>query len=214
MIVDKMEVRILGQTPLLIANGQTADPTNYHSKKLKSLTSKRNKTEEDLENILETQWEAGLYWNDEIGLYMPSENLYAGFLKAARKHKIGNKCSAISFSESLGYPILTEGHKDFVSLKSNPKNKFKKIVVIQRSKTVSCRPIFHNWKINFDIEFEREVIDSNEIKTVLMTWRSRVGMGVWTPGSPKPGSYGKFIIESLTLHDGKTNEKKSIKGLE
>lgn len=209
--VDKMFVKIVGITPMLIQNGRTANPLDPFAKRMKALTSKRNKTEDDIGQILETQWEASLYWDDKIGLHMPSENLFAAFYKAAKKHKLGNKCSGISFPEPIGYPIITEGHKSFEALKANLTNRFVKTVVVQRAKTVSCRPIFHTWRLNFDLEFEKEVWDANEVKTVLTTWSQRIGLGGWTPGSPKPGTYGKFLIESIEWLDAKTGTKKEIK---
>ena len=95
--VDKMYFKIQGVSPLLLQNGRCANPLDPYAKKMKSLTSKRNKTEDDLQAILETQWEAGLYFDPQLGLYMPSENLYAAFYAAAKKHKLGNKCSGILF---------------------------------------------------------------------------------------------------------------------
>lgn len=211
--IDKIQVKIVGVTPLLIHNGQCANPLNPHSKKLKSLTSKRNKTEDDQAEILQVQWEAGLYWDDGIGLHMPSENLYAAFYKAAKKHKLGNKCAGIAFADPIGYPIITENHKDLNALRADPRNKFIKTVVVQRAKTISCRPIFHNWSMSFELEFEREIWDANEIKTILLTWSNRIGLGVWTPGSPKPGTYGKFLIENIAWKDAKTNTIKEMKGM-
>lgn len=211
--IDKVYVKVKGITPMLIQNGRCANPLDPFTKKMKSLTSKKNKTDDDLHLILETQWEASLYWNDEIGLYMPSENMYAAFYKGAKKHKLGNKCSGIIFPDPIGYPIITDFHSSFPEFKADKKNRFIKPVVVQRAKTISCRPIFHNWSINFDLEFEREVWDVNEIKTVLQTMSNRIGFGVWTPGSPKPGIHGKFIIESIVYEDGRTGTKKEIKGM-
>ena len=186
LYTDKMHVKIVGITPLLLHNGRTSNPLDPFAKKMKSLTSKRNKTEEDIEAILAVQWEAGLYWDDKIGVYMPSENLFAAFHKAAKKHKLGNKCSGLSFPDPIGYPIVAENSTDFSALKNDPNNKFVKTVVVQKSKTISCRPIFHNWRLHFEIEFEKSMFDANEIKTFLLTLSNRVGLGVWTPGSPKP----------------------------
>ena len=201
MNTDKIKVSITGVTPLIIHNGRTANPLDPYAKKLKSLTSKRNKTDEDHEAILMTQWEAALYFSESIGLYMPSENLFAAFSKAARKHKLGTKVGGICFDHPIGYPIITEHHSSLDELKAEKRNKFFKTVTIQKSKTLSCRPIFYNWKIDFEFEFERDVIDVSEIMTILQTLNGRVGLGVWTPGSPKPGAHGKFIYDSITHVD-------------
>lgn len=207
MRVDLMRVKIEGVTPMIIDNGQTANPLNSYAKKLKELTGKRNKSEEDIEKLLMVQWEAGLYWNDKIGLYMPNENMSAGFYKAAKKNKLGKSCSAVTFTDPLGFPIITKNHTDFQALKADPENKLQKIVVIQKAKTLSCRPIFKEWKMNFELEFENAEINPTDVKLILNTWSRSIGIGVWTPGSPRPGVHGKFIIESMTHINGKTKEE-------
>lgn len=214
MYIDTIKTEIVGITPMIIHNGRTANPLDPYSKKLKGLTSKRNKTDEDIEELLKVQWEAGLYWDDDLGLYMPSENLYAAFYKAAKKFKLGVKCSAVSFPHPLGYPIITNHHKDFMALKADPLNKFVKTVVVQKSKTIACRPIFNTWRMEFDLEFETTTIDANEIKTILGAMAQRIGLGVWTPGSPKPGVHGKFVIKKMQWLNSKTNEIKTLEILE
>ena len=71
------------------------------------------------------------------------------------------------------------------------------MVNIQRSKTLSCRPIFHNWKVEFTLETDPNFITPNEMKTILFTASGTGGLGVWRPTSPQPGPYGKFSIKKL-----------------
>ena len=214
MFIDTMKAEITGITPMILHNGRTANPLDPYAKKMKALTSKRNKTDEDIEELLLVQWESALYWNDEIGLYMPSENLYAAFYKAAKKFKLGVKCSAVSFPEAIGYPIKTTNATNFQAMKGDPNNKFIKTVVVQKSKTISCRPIFNTWALDFSLEFETTTIDANEIKTILVCMAQRIGLGVWTPGSPKPGTHGKFLIKKLQWLNSKTKEVKTMDVLE
>lgn len=214
MYIDTIKCEIVGITPMILHNGRTANPLDPYAKKMKALTSKRNKTDEDIEELLLVQWESALYWNDELGLHMPSENLYAAFYKAAKKFKLGVKCSAVSFPEPIGYPIKTENSTNFQALKADPQNKFIKTVVVQKSKTISCRPILNVWALDFGLEFETTTIDANEIKTILSCMAQRVGLGVWTPGSPKPGTHGKFLIKKIEWLNSKTKEIKKMEILD
>ena len=204
----KAQVHIVGATPLLIHNGRMASPLDVFSKKMKLLTSKRKKTEDDLKNILEIQWEGGLYWDDEIGLHMPTENLLAALLKAYKHHKLGKNITGIVFDEPIGFPIITQNHKNLIALKADDSNKFIKAVTIQRSKTLSCRPIFKKWEMGFEFFIDEEFSGVDEIKMILFTMSQRIGLGVWTPSHPKPGSYGKFLIKSLIFKNSKTGEEK------
>jgi len=204
----KANVHILGATPLLIHNGRTASPLDVYAKKMKALTSKRKKTEEDIKHLLEIQFEGALYWNDSIGLYMPTENILAALLKAARKHKLGPKISGFIFNEAIGFPIITNNHNSFNKLLTDKNNKFIKTVTIQRSKTLSCRPIFNNWEIKFNFHIDEEELNLDDVKMLLSTMANRIGLGVWTPSHPKPGTFGKFMIKELTFSNEKTGEIK------
>ena len=207
MNIDHMIVEAKGTTPLIMNNGQMANPLNPLVKKLKSLTSKRNKTEDDLLEILELQWEGALYYSDDVGgLYIPSEMIFSSLSKAAKKHKMGPKISGITVDDPIGFPLITDHHESIVELRKDEKNRFDKMVVIMKARTLKRRAIFHNWKVKFDLEFERDIIDPNEIKTLLQTQSCRVGFGDWAPGHSKPGVYGKFIIENLTHVDSKGNK--------
>lgn len=193
-------VEIISDTPMLIHNGRTANPLDDFSKAMKAITSKRKKTEEDLEKLMDIQWEASLYWNDQIGLYMPVENLLAALLKACKKHKMGPMVGGFVFTEKLGFPIITKNHDNFEALKADKENKFVKAVTIQRSKTLACRPIFNEWKINFDFIVDLSVLIESDVTMILNTMQNRVGLGVWTPSHPKPGNFGKFKIHDIRFN--------------
>ena len=203
MNIDKMIVDIRGSTPFIMNNGAMANPLNPLVKKLKSMTSKRQKTEDDLLEILELQWEGSLYFLPEIGLYLPSEMIFASLSKAAKKHKLGSKISGVCVNDPIGYELRAPGHKSLETLKKDPSNRFDKMVVIQKTRILKRRAIFNTWAATFELEFERDIIDANELKTILLTQSSRVGFGDWGPSHPKPGVYGKFIIENLTHIDSK-----------
>lgn len=207
---DTVEVSIKGLTSMIISNGRLANPTDGYTKKLKELVSKRAKTEEDLEKILLLQWEGGLYWNPTIGLYMPTENLWVAFWKAAKKHKLGTKCPGVMFNNELGFPIKTEHHKDFEAFKKSSKNKFFSMVTIQNSKTPNMRPRFLKWEMDFCLTFDPAQINLDEIVTILKTMSNRIGLGCWTPSSKKPGNHGMFVFNSIHYIDPKNQQKTTI----
>lgn len=208
MLPWKANIHIKGITPLLIHNGRTASPLDLYAKRMKEITSKRKKTEEDIRNLLMIQWEASLYWDKEIGLYMPTENMLACTLKACKKHKMGPQVAGFVFDESIGFPILTKNHDNFESLKADEENKFIKVVSVQKAKTLSCRAVFNAWEIKFSFYVDESIITFDEIKTVLSTMSQRVGLGVWTPSHPKPGNFGKFLIKKIEFNNEETGEKK------
>jgi len=196
--MEKCSLTMLGMTPMIMSNARAANPLDSYAKKLKTITSKRKKTDEDQEEILLIQWESRLYLNDNKEVYLPWENLFACILKAAKKHKLGPKMGALSF-EKFGFPLNTKNAKNFVALRADPNNKFVKLCTIQRSKTVLCRPIFNEWSCDFDFEFDVDILDPSDMKTILITAAEEVGFGDWRQSSPSPGPYGRFVIENLKI---------------
>ena len=88
--MNQVKLKICGITPLITHNNQTANPLNEYSKAIKSLTSKRKKTDADHQEIARIEWEAGLYLENGV-VVMPARCIEATFLAAAKKSKDGKK---------------------------------------------------------------------------------------------------------------------------
>jgi len=88
---ELMQVRltIIGTMSLLMHNAQLSDPLATITKQLKKVSGKRIKTEADHEEMARIEFEGGLYFDDESGPYIPSANIHACLLKAARMTRQG-----------------------------------------------------------------------------------------------------------------------------
>ena len=64
MTVENMTLRLDGDRPLLMNSSVKADPLNPIKIELERLTSKRNKTIADHEQIAKAEWHAGLWLHD------------------------------------------------------------------------------------------------------------------------------------------------------
>ena len=56
---------------------------------LKKLTAIRKKTDDDLRQISDIEWELGLYWDDNLGLYIPADNIIKSVQEGAQVRKRG-----------------------------------------------------------------------------------------------------------------------------
>ena len=80
MKFKRAKFKVTGVTPLMHNNPQTVNPLNDYAKKLKVLTSKRTKTEDDLEEILKRELPQPVNINNkvykfkEIGISLEEEN--------------------------------------------------------------------------------------------------------------------------------------------
>jgi hypothetical protein len=64
MTVVNMTLRLDGERPLLMNSSAKADPLNPIKIELDRLTSKRDKTVADHEQIAKAEWHAGLWLHD------------------------------------------------------------------------------------------------------------------------------------------------------
>jgi hypothetical protein len=199
-----IDVVMEGLTPIILHNGRTSNPLNEYAKRLKKVSAKRTKTDEDYEEMASIEWEAGLYWDNDLGVYMPADNLQRMFLDAAKKIKKGRETSCVDFGGNdpgcFGFPIEFSDSKHLEKLRANKKHWFQKSVTIGQAKVIRTRPIFHTpWKIKCSILlFSGQGLDVDDVVEILNIASYRIGIGDWRPGSPKvPGRFGKFTVSEV-----------------
>ena len=87
--MKKIKCEFHGISPIILHSCQCVNPLHPLSLEMKKITSKRKKTEEDLIRLSNLEWESGLYWDDEVGVYIPAENIEATIREGAKASKQG-----------------------------------------------------------------------------------------------------------------------------
>ena len=197
--MKKIKLKVKGIRPIIMHNGRTADPLDPWAKKLKSVSSKRKKTEEDHELMGDIEFEAGLYWSDEMGVYMPVDNLQRMFLDACKKIRMGRESIGIMVDTEYGCPIIFKNHKNLEKLKADPEARIRKLVSIGGVKVVRTRPLVPTgWTMTIPVELDPDIIDRDTFGQIAEIAGHRIGLGDWRPAAPKvPGSFGRFTVESI-----------------
>ena len=103
-----LNVEIKGVAPLLLHNGQLANPLNETVKAMKVYTGKRKKTDDDFAALAKLQWHGSLYLDAEDQIAIPGENIEAMLIKAAKKVKLGESFKAGIIVDG-DFPILFPG---------------------------------------------------------------------------------------------------------
>ena len=182
-----------GTTPLIMHSCKCVNPLHPISIEMKKYTSKRKKTEEDLIKISDLEWESGAYWDDEIGLYIPAENIEATIKNGAKSIKKGSDITKYCDVKSL-YNKLDYGENlTKEELISRPKYRDVRVMGVQRAKILRTRPRFDKWKVTFDMIYDDSKIDIHTIQQSIEYAGAYVGL---CDSRPK---YGKFVatIEEL-----------------
>ncbi len=192
-----MKVRLIakGTRPLLMHNVRLASPLNAYAKQLKALNSKRTKTDEDRLAIARVEFEGSLYWDDEVGPFVPGPNLLASLVEGGRLTKAGKKVERGVNVDDLVMPLIYRGPRDVESLWGGGESEYVDLrtVVVQRNKVDRCRPIFREWAFEAEILLDPAVIDLDEFAEVARNAGAMAGIGDYRR------MYGRFAVEIEAL---------------
>lgn len=89
--MKQVTIKVTGIQPLMLHNVQTADPMNKWSKKLKEVTSQKDKNDENQLKIIEIQFYAAWYIDEDGHYVLPSDNVLMSFYSGAKEFKKGQK---------------------------------------------------------------------------------------------------------------------------
>ena len=179
---------IKGVAPIVMHNEQLADPLNEHSKALKALTKKRNKTDEDHLAVSKVEFMGSLYWQEDIGPHVPERCLERMLRDAASKSKQGKAVlSALIVTDpaKLEYkgPRLPSAMWDaggFVLRAS---------VGVGQQRVIRSRPIFRDWSLTFTVMFDENVLEERDVDGFVELAGRLVGLLDWRP------KHGRFTVE-------------------
>jgi len=196
----KIKVRIDGIAPTLMHNNQMCNPLNPFTKKMKAITGKRKKTDEDVLEIAKIEWEAGLYFDEKIGPYFPSTNIEAMMRDAAKKLKKGTDVKQSVRVFPLEIPLIYTGPRDLEGLKKiaysgekvNGEDFFDmRAVGIQSSTIMRTRPRFNKWALEFEIVADDKIFNVDDIIQILTIAGSKIGLSDYRP------RYGLFEVSKI-----------------
>lgn len=186
----KVRIEMTGTSPLLLHNVQLASPLNEYAKRLKALNAKRNKTEEDRLLVARVEWEAGWYWDDDLGPVVPTTLIRGALIGGAKLTRAGKTIerglSALDYQVPLHYDgprnlsdLWGDGiGSPFVDLRS---------VVVQRQKIDRCRPKIRDWSVVSDWLLDTAVIEPDGFAEIVKTAGRTQGIG-----DARSLSFGRF----------------------
>ena len=192
--MKKLKFRLIGVVPLLMHNGQTADPLNFYSKAIKKISSKRVKTDADFEQMAELEYKAGLYLDKNKHPCIPGEVLEAAICGrggAARKEKAGKQAAASVFVDGV-FQLEYDGPKDSDEMFQSDDMKHVTAVRIQSNKVIRTRPMIPaGWIAECELSYNEKLVNEAEVIRWLQVAGEEVGLMDWRP------KYGRFSVEIL-----------------
>lgn len=211
---ETVKIQITGVSGYIQHNGRLADESDLLTiaRKERQNTYKKKPTTQNWEEFVTSMMMGGMYFSEELGVYLPEDCLRAMLVKAGASIKMkGNTtyksamASALNF-ENYGFSILVDGKPLMNAEKfaAEKKFRFEKIVTIGKAKVRSVRPILpRGWQAEVVITYLPSLVDEDVIVDVFGIAGLEVGIGDWRPSAPKPGPFGRFIISAVNGKDVK-----------
>lgn len=196
-------------SPLLVKNGNGANPLDPLVKELKKWTSKRKKTDSDYEVISQLEW-LGSFYTSEPGTFdikngklviqgfgvpvIPGENIEGMLVKGAKKRKNGEAFKAgIIVEQDTVIEIPSDGNgksktKTIAEMLGDPNHVYIHRAVVQGKTVMRTRPIFNRWQLKPTISYLPSEINRAEVEETLELCGRIIGLGDWRP------RFGRFEV--------------------
>lgn len=179
-------ITLTGTAPLLMHNSRLADPLDTFVKAKKRVSNKRTKTDEDHEELARLEYLGGLYFDADVGPYLPAQNIERALLDAARLSKRGKQIERGMFIQTDTNPIAYRGPRDTDGLWKDENFRLMASVKQQTSRIMRCRPLFREWTADAEGILDPNFLDPADLEAIATTAGQVIGIGDWRP------RYGRF----------------------
>lgn len=185
-----MLIEMAGTQPLLMHNIRLADDQDPYVKAIKELTAKKTrKTEDDKQEIDRLSFLGGMYWDEELGPYIPAENIFRCLMEAGALTRDGKKIErGVVFHQSRAALHYDGPREPDILWGEDGKSRYvdRRMVAVQRQRIPRVRPIFPDWSASISVEIDTEVIDHPSFESIVSKAGRMIGLGDYRR------FYGKF----------------------
>lgn len=185
-----LKVRLVGTRPLLMHSDIFSDPLNPLTKAHKALTGKRKKTDDDHEAIAKSEWRGGMYYDEELGPYVPGVNIEAAMVAGGKLSKLGTQLKRAVEVIDDRCPLLYSGPRTIEGLWEGGFYDARSVKV-QAARLMRYRPIFRDWSLECELAYDPEAIDREQVLESLRAAGAYCGLGDYRP------KFGRFIVEEV-----------------
>lgn len=195
--MDTLKFKVTGIDSILLNNPQTVDPFNKYSKAKAIITKKgTRKTEDDQLELRRLEVESKVYFDEKIGIYVPSNWITAAIggisftqLKIAKKVIRG-----CVFPDENKIKLHFEGEekvKSKADVSGNPAFHILQLVKQGQVRVPKAGPIFKNWSFTTSLSYESEILDRDTLEHLLTYASNYGGWGDFRP------TFGRASLEIL-----------------
>lgn len=144
----------------------------------------------DYEEMGRLEFLGSLYLNEDNEPCIPSyvfEACLIGRGGAARKEKMGKEAAAALWVVEDA-PLIYDGPKNPDEMWKNKKFVSRSLVRVGQARVTRTRPIFKEWKAEFAVEFNPELLNEESVRRWIEVAGEQVGLCDWRP------RFGRFEV--------------------
>ena len=190
-----IKVRIHGIAPLLMNSNRGVNHLDPLVKEAKQITSKGSKkiTDDEHARLLQIKWLLGIYYDEELGPYIPSANVEGTIRNAAKTIRRGpdTKFGIQVLPDKI--PLIYDGPRKLEDLWADSKHQDFRVGKMKAtgSSVSLLRPRFDIWTLEFILVYDEKVFSDSTIKELLITGGHKIGLCDYRP------KYGRFDVISI-----------------
>lgn len=177
----KFKITLEGNNALLMHSARLSNPLDPMTQAIKKVSGKKTKTVDDHQEMSRLEHAGSMYFDEEFGPYLPSDNIWRSLLDGAKKHKLGVKVKeGVVFTTDVN-PLIYAGPRDFEGLYEDKNFVHIASVKVGMARVMRTRPHFKNWKVEAEGFLDTNVLDFEDLEMIAETSGNLIGMGDWRP---------------------------------
>ena len=202
-MMKELKFTVTGMNEIRLNNPQAADPLNKFAKEMKKFTNIHVSRRDDAHYIAQRELEvkSKLYYNDELGVYVPTSWIMEAIAKESfaqvkiAKAKMRSAVFVKSHA-SKGSPKIKLHYHGMETVKCRDdlvyREDFKVAELIKQGQVriVKVFPVFENWHFDVELDFDDKVFTEDDLRAVLNQAVHYNGFGDFRP------TYGRGSISN------------------
>ena len=182
-------IRLTGIATLLTHNERLANKLDPLARELASVSSKRKKTDDDLQEMARLELMGGVYETDDGHVGIPTWNVFRALQDGAKLNKLGKAVERAVIPASADVvPIKHDGPTRAVDMWTGGCYD-QRSVKVGMAKITRTRPAFRNWVVDVKFAVDTEILRWDELVMIADNAGRLVGIGDYRP------RFGRFDAE-------------------
>lgn len=183
--METLTLRLESIAPLLMHNGQLANPKNHWAKELAKVNKGKAK---DLEAASKIEFFGGLYLDADEQPCVPGDMVYAMVVAGAKARKRGKDAKAGVFEGAPTFKLEYDGPQTPDELWTDGRFTDVRNVAIAQATIMRTRPIFRQWACQISLICNEDLMTADDVRIAVERAGLAIGLGDYRP------RFGRFEV--------------------